>query len=275
MRIVILSSNVYSETACALAARLAHQGHVPVGALTLRTLHAGTVVRKLGQWGPGKVANYAAAKLFSRQGNSQSQLQNPYLLPLLEHSGTAFRTLREVATFHEFPIAVCGDQNSPSSVARLKQWSPDLLIYAGGNILRKPLLEIPRLGVLNAHLGLLPEVRGMSSPEWSLLQDIPPGITIHYIDAGIDTGPILQRCELPDAARGQSLADLRDRLTAFGVVKMAEVVAALDRGTISATPQAELERDNQFFVMHEWLQARASGHLAKVHSPSSPAELRG
>ncbi len=51
---------------------------------------------------------------------------------------------------------------------------------------------MPRLGILNVHLGLLPEVRGMSSPEWSLLQGVPLGITFHYMDAGIDTGPVLQ-----------------------------------------------------------------------------------
>ena len=52
----------------------------------------------------------------------------------------------------------------------------------------KALLDVPRLGVLNIHLGLLPEIRGMSSPEWSLLNRVPVGITIHYMDAGIDTG---------------------------------------------------------------------------------------
>ena len=51
MRIVVLSSSVYSETACAMAVRMARLGHVPVGALTLPTLDRGTLLRKLGQWG--------------------------------------------------------------------------------------------------------------------------------------------------------------------------------------------------------------------------------
>ncbi len=276
MRIVILSSSLYSETAGAMAAHLAQVGYVPAGVLALRTLHRGTILRKVAQWGPRRAAAYARTKLLQPRGEpGQSQLQNPYLSPLMQHNGKLFRSLREVADLHRIPVAVCNDQNAPNSLAVLKQWSPDLLIYAGGNILRKPLLEIPRLGVLNAHLGLLPEVRGMSSPEWSLLQNISPGITIHYMDAGIDTGPILQRCELPDAARCQSLADLRHRLIAFGVEKMADVVAALDRGAISAKPQSELEKDNQFFVMHEWLQARAAEHFAKPHFPLSVAALHG
>jgi methionyl-tRNA formyltransferase len=100
------------------------------------------------------------------------------------------------------------------------------------------------------------------------------------MDAGIDTGPILQRSEFPDASQCQSLSDLRHRLIAFGVEKIAEVVTALDRGTISATPQPDLptnrhtNNDNQFFVMHDWLQARAAERLSKRSAIAShPAAI--
>jgi len=285
MRIVILSSSVYSETACALAAHLAQSEHVPVGALALRTLHGATVLRKLGQWGVRGVALYARGKLIPRRTDGLPRVQNPHLRPLLEHGDGVFRSLREVAAVYDLPVATCDDQNAPDSVSLLKQWSPDLIIFAGGNILREPLLEVPRLGVLNAHLGLLPEIRGMSSPEWSLLSHVPVGITIHYVDAGIDTGPVLQRCELPDAARCESLSDLRNRLIAFGVVKLAEVVAALERGTITATPQSKpdkdrpdkdrLDEDRQFFVMHEWLQERAAAQLRRTRPPAVSGAAHG
>ena len=125
---------------------------------------------------------------------------------------------------------------------------------------------MPRLGILNVHLGLLPEVRGMSSPEWSLLQGVPLGITFHYMDAGIDTGPVLRRYEFPDATRCESLNDLRNRLIASGVERIGEVIEGLARGAICATPQSDLNNfgpgeDCQYFVMHEWLQARAAERL--------------
>jgi methionyl-tRNA formyltransferase len=145
--------------------------------------------------------------------------------------------------------------------------------------LRKQLLDVPRLGVLNIHLGLLPEIRGMSSPEWSLLNHVPVGITIHYMDAGIDTGPILQRYELPDVRRSKSLSDLRHRLIAFGVEKAGDVVAGLDQGTITATPQnllhSNVNQDSQFFVMHQRLQARAAERLASAHQTSPPTMVNG
>jgi folate-dependent phosphoribosylglycinamide formyltransferase PurN len=274
MRIVVLCSSVYSETGCAMAVRMAKLGCVPVGALALSTLDSGTLLRKLGQWGAQDVIRYARAKLIPHQSHAQV-LRNPHLQPLLQRGDTIFRSLREVAKFYGFPLAVCRDQNAPDSIARLREWSPDLIIFTGGNILRKQLLQVPRLGVLNVHLGLLPEVRGMSSPEWSLLNQVPVGVTIHYVDAGIDTGPILQRCEFPDAARCESLSDLRNRLIAFGVEKAAEVTAALDRDVISATPQSDLEGDRQFFVMHEWLQARAAERLANSRSTAVAGTVNG
>jgi folate-dependent phosphoribosylglycinamide formyltransferase PurN len=283
MRIVILCSSLYSESACAMAAHMAESGYIPVGALALSTLDRGTLLRKLGQWGVRDVARYASAKLIPQKTNSPSQLRNPYLQPLLKHDDKFFRNLREVAAAYRFPIVTCNDQNAPGSIARLKEWSPDLIIFTGGNILRKPLLAVPRLGVLNVHLGLLPEIRGMSSPEWSLLKHIPVGITIHYMDAGIDTGPILQRYEFPGTAQCESLGNLRNRLIAFGVEKAAEVVTALDRGSISAKPQSRLDsdldsirdKDNQFFVMHEWLQARAAEHLTNRRLAAVPGTVNG
>lgn len=257
MRIVILGSSLYSETGCAMAAQLAECGHIPVGALVLSALDRKTLLRKLAQWGVGDVALYARTKLTPHQDEGLSQLRNPYLAPCLKQANGVVHSLREVAARYDFPVAICTDQNSLESITRVRQWSPDLIVFTGGNILRKPLLKVPRLGVLNVHLGLLPEIRGMSSPEWSLLKQVPVGVTIHYMDTGIDTGPVLKRFEFPDTARCESLLDLRNRLIAFGVEKMAEVVSALDCGAISATPQSNPDSDNQHFVMHEWLQARA------------------
>jgi methionyl-tRNA formyltransferase len=134
---------------------------------------------------------------------------------------------------------------------------------------------VPHLGVLNVHLGLLPEVRGMSSPEWSLIKHIPVGVTIHYVDAGIDTGPILQRCEYPGTAQCNSLSDLRNRLIAFGIEKAGEVVASLDRDAISATPQSEIDKDHQCFVMHQWLQAQAAARLTNSRRPSVVGTVNG
>lgn len=261
MRVVILCSSPYSETGCAVTARLAQLGYVPVGALTLPSWDRSTLLRKLGQWGLHDSLHYAVAKLVPGKSTIRKQVLNPYLERALRHGDGVFRGLREVARTYGFPVVTCGDQNSPRAVAQLKQWSPDLAIFTGGNILREEALKVPRLGILNSHLALLPEIRGMSSPEWSLLCGVPLGITIHFMDSGIDTGPIVLRREFAGAADCDALADSRNRMIAEGIELIAEAVAGLDRGTISAVPQADREKDCQFFVMHEQLKAVATRRL--------------
>jgi len=263
MRVAILCSSPYSETGCAVAARLAQLGNVPVGALTLPSWDRGTLLRKVGQWGLRDSLQYAVAKLSPGKSTIRKQIRNPYLETALRHGDGVFRSVREVAGTYGFPVATCSDQNSARAVAQLKQWSPDVAIFTGGNILRDQVLNVPRLGIVNAHLALLPEIRGMSSPEWSLLCGVPLGITIHFMDSGVDTGPILLRREFAGADGCDSLADLRNKMIAEGIELIAEAVAGLDRGTISAVPQADREKDYQFFVMHEHLKAVATRRLKK------------
>ena len=263
MRVAILCSSAYSETGCAVTARLAQLGYVPVGALMLPSWDRKILLRKVGQWGLRDSLQYAVAKLSLRKATIQKQIRNPYLESALGHGDGVFRSVREVARTYGFPVATCSDQNSARAVAQLKQWSPDLAIFTGGNILRDQVLNVPRLGILNAHLALLPEIRGMSSPEWSLLCGVPLGITIHFMDSGVDTGPILLRREFARADGCDSLADLRNKMIAEGIESIVEAVAGLDRGTISAVRQADGENDRQFFVMHEQLKAVATQRLKK------------
>jgi folate-dependent phosphoribosylglycinamide formyltransferase PurN len=272
MRIVILCSSPFSETGCAAAARLAQLGYIPVGALTLPSWDRATLVRKLGQWGLRDSLRYAVAKLSPGKLATPKQVRNPHLEKILQNKDRdgIFRSLREVARHFEFPVATVSDQNSPRAIAQLKQWSPDVAIFSGGNILRDQLLKVPHLGVLNSHLALLPEIRGMSSPEWSLLREVPIGITIHFMDNGIDTGPILLRREFNRPAECNSLVDLRNSMIAEGIELIAEAVTGLDRGTIAALPQADREKDNQFFVIHDRLKTIAT-HRLKEGRPNPQA----
>src|ERR1700730_16964885 len=264
MRVVILCSSPYSETGCAVAARLAQLGYVPVGGLSLPSWDRRTLLRKVGQWGLRDSLHYAVSKLSPSKSTVRKHVRNPYLESALRHGDGVFRSVREVARTYGFPVATCSDQSSARAVAQLKQWSPDLAIFTGGNILRDQVLKVPRLGTLNSHLALLPEIRGMSSPEWSLLCGVPIGITIHFMDNGVDTGPILLRREFAGAEGCDSLANLRNKLIAEGIELIAEAVAGLDRDMISAVAQADREKDCQFVVMHEQLKAVATLRLNKV-----------
>lgn len=78
---------------------------------------------------------------------------------------------------------------SSVEVARLQ---PDLIVsYNYKYILPKEIIELPGFGAINLHISYLPWNRGAHPNVWSFLDDTPKGVTIHYIDEGIDTGDIL------------------------------------------------------------------------------------
>jgi methionyl-tRNA formyltransferase len=65
-----------------------------------------------------------------------------------------------------------------------------------GYILRQPLLDLFPQGVLNVHPALLPYGRGANPNVWSIVGHTPAGVTIHYIDGGVDTGDIIAQREV-------------------------------------------------------------------------------
>jgi methionyl-tRNA formyltransferase len=81
---------------------------------------------------------------------------------------------------------------SPAKLAALiSAHSIDVVILAWWpHIITEPLLSAPRSGFLNFHPSFLPYNRGRHSFFWNLVEDVPFGVTIHWIDSGIDSGPI-------------------------------------------------------------------------------------
>jgi methionyl-tRNA formyltransferase len=150
------------------------------------------------------------------------------------------------------------DVNGDDAVAHARAAAPDVLVYAGAGILRMPILSVARLGVLNAHMGLLPEYKGMNALEWSLLHGHPLGVTVHFIDAGIDTGAVLLTRSV-EPRRGDTISDLRRRAIRESVEGICAAMDGLRDGTLQAQPQQEGGR--QFFVMHERLRALAESRL--------------
>ena len=80
----------------------------------------------------------------------------------------------------------------------IKKLKPDIIITcAFGEIISEEILNIPRLGALNVHASLLPKYRGSSPIQASLLNgDDVTGVTLMYMDKGMDTGDIIKQREI-------------------------------------------------------------------------------
>lgn len=92
----------------------------------------------------------------------------------------------------------CPSAPAESLLAELRQERLDLGVLAWWPyVIKRPLLELPRLGFLNFHPSYLPFNRGKSPNFWSLVEGTPFGVTLHWIDAGVDTGEIAYQRLIP------------------------------------------------------------------------------
>jgi methionyl-tRNA formyltransferase len=95
------------------------------------------------------------------------------------------------------------------TITRLRALQLDVGVHKSGTIYRRETIESFRLGILNAHIGILPKYRGRSVMEWSLMQGDPTGISVFLIDEGIDTGERIVFSETVDVSRCQSLDEAK------------------------------------------------------------------
>lgn len=93
------------------------------------------------------------------------------------------------------PLVHIDNPNDNDFMDRLRIIAPDIIINQSDYIIKPELLKIPRLGVINRHGSLLPRNRGRLASFWSHLEG-NYGITIHYVDEGIDSGPIILQKKL-------------------------------------------------------------------------------
>lgn len=85
--------------------------------------------------------------------------------------------------------------NHPDAIRKLSEYGAELFVSMSFNqILRKEILDAPSKGFINCHAGALPFYRGRNILNWALINDEKEfGVTVHYIDEGIDTGDIIRQ----------------------------------------------------------------------------------
>ncbi len=87
--------------------------------------------------------------------------------------------------------------DKPINIEFLKKIKPNFIIsYNYKFIIKREIINCMKNNIINLHISLLPWNRGADPNVWSFLEDTPKGVTIHRIDAGIDTGPILVQKEV-------------------------------------------------------------------------------
>jgi methionyl-tRNA formyltransferase len=155
------------------------------------------------------------------------------VFPLIDRSGASgeWLTFQAFGRKYGFDYRIIDDINSPEALAGLQAFAPDLIISARfSHIFKPPAISIPRHGIVNIHPGALPEFAGLFAP----MRSIAAGrreltCSLHFIDAGIDSGPLIATASL---AYGEN-DDLLARIAALypcAIPPLLDAIATLERG---------------------------------------------
>lgn len=153
--------------------------------------------------------------------------------------------LREMCDARGVPIHFVANYHTEEVAGLLRSTQADLGVIYGTNIIRESVFRLPRLGSINLHQGLAPFYRGGPPVFWELYNGEPEvGLTVHFVEAKVDTGAVLLQETVPlayDDAHGDDfeafIEEYTTRLRARSAELVARAVELVAEGTYDARPQ--------------------------------------
>ena len=140
------------------------------------------------------------------------------------------------------PILQPARIKSPEAIEQIRAWNPDVIVVmAYGQILPRAVLDVPRIACLNLHASLLPRHRGAAPIQAAIVAgDRETGITVMYVNEGLDTGDILLQKPL-EISPNETGGSLHDRLSELAPCALGEALRSLRDGTAPRTPQTSAD----------------------------------
>jgi Formyl transferase len=164
---------------------------------------------------------------------------------------------------HQYGIEVfrCSSLNIPQTCEFARARGFQFAVYLGGGILKRDLIRSIQGPIFNAHSGPLPQIRGMNAVEWALYEGLPPTVTVHRIDEGIDTGEIYFDKRI-DTSGASKLDMIRGRSVVLVVELLLEAVRLFRDGRLTARPNSS-DAGRQYFTMHPYLTSLLEERLSR------------
>jgi methionyl-tRNA formyltransferase len=203
------------------------------------------------------------------------------MLPVLQ--STIHTSILQLAWERHIPVWEVNRLSDPEAVRVLAAYQPDAICVACfSKRIPRAILDIPRFGCLNVHPSLLPANRGPEPLFWTFHEgDQQTGVTIHLMDEGMDSGPIVAQevVEVPD---GISYAQLEAQCAGTGGKLLAQSVWDLYNGAVVPVPQDESKSsyhafpsDDDFVVpAEEWSARHVYNFICGIASWGIPITIR-
>lgn len=186
-----------------------------------------------------------------KSGYSKRDYQT--IIDLMNENGISVKSVDVFEKKYGTSIVYCEDLNDPVVVDTLKKVQPDLIAFTGGGLIRKEVLDHSGAGILNCHMGMLPKYRGMDVVEWPILEACfgQVGMTVHFMDEGVDTGDILQVRKV-EITPQETIKQIRERFEPLMCQEMVTACAEYLKDNLQRKPQRG-DEGKQYFIMHPCL----------------------
>ncbi len=208
MRILIISQSINPIVSCVLASKYEVVGLI-----------------ENAQRGHGLKSQKFSLKSVLKSLIKRFKPAKPTLFELCEKQGIPYRFMRN------------------SSDKGLKAWisdlNPDLIVvYSMSSLLKPELFEIPKMGTINVHGSFLPDYRGPKPCFWQYYDlELKPGVTVHYIDEGEDTGDIILQERVPIVLGLKNKERMHQLINVVGVRLLLSALDLIESGTAPRIPQ--------------------------------------
>ena len=143
-----------------------------------------------------------------------------------------------VAQEHNIPVFQPNTLRNGEAEEIIRNLAPDLcVVVAYGRILPLEILNLPKHGCINLHVSLLPKYRGSAPVQWAVLNgDKETGVSIMFLDEGMDTGDVLKVAPI-SIGENETSGELFEKVTEVGAKTLIETIGEIEEGTAVATPQ--------------------------------------
>jgi methionyl-tRNA formyltransferase len=150
--------------------------------------------------------------------------------------------VKEEALKHDLLVLQPEKLRQPESVEAIRQLAPDLIVTAAyGQILPKSILDMPKHGCINIHASLLPKYRGGAPIHYAVMHgEKVTGVTIMYMEVGLDTGDMISKVEVPIGEQ-DTTGSMFSKLSVAGAELLEKTLPDLLAGRIQAVPQDDSE----------------------------------
>jgi methionyl-tRNA formyltransferase len=199
-------------------------------------------------------------KLFLREKAYKSSENN--IVKLKNELKIRESNIVKFAKNNNINISFVNNFNSNKIENSLKILKPEVGVFTGGGLIRKKIIECFDIGIINCHMGLLPDYRGMDVVEWPILNKEfnQIGLTTHLIDPGVDTGDIIKLKKYNLNNSNNDISIIRDEFEPIMCKMITRDTKLLLSKNYNAQNQSFFS-GKQYYIMHEELKKIAEKFL--------------